>query len=368
MISISHALCFCHALQFERAKQKKQEQQQQAANRPQRKAALLAALQAQLAAAADAQLLAKVHALTAAAAEAAGISAATAAQQENIQPEGTELDSAAAAAADANGQCSDDQHAGHVSGFVNAQQQAALDASTTAAAAVQLLREDHTQQQQQQQQQQGEEAGEALSSHLPYQPEHYPHQQQQQHLQDALQEQGVSSRDTAHAAPAAGEADGAWTKAADDAAWAEPLATAHSAALSDLPISRESSAVSAAADDHDHHQQQQREWVPWAEFVEVREKLRSKLDRGKVQFEELKGLHRKGKADARGLREEVSCVACRFVLFLSYICARDNAHRTTLLVCLVMSACCPAIEINVTRQLEQCQRQAATPGSCAARV
>jgi hypothetical protein len=269
-----------------------------------------------------------VHALTAAAAEAAGISAATAAQQENVQPEGADLDSttaaAAAAAADANGQCSDDQHAGleAVSGFVDAQQQAALDASTTAAAAVQLLREDTTQQQQQQQQQ-GEEAGEASSSHLPYQLEHYPHQQQQrqqgglpteqqqqqqQHLQDALQEQqGVSSLDTAHAAAAAGGADGAWTEAADDAAWAEPLATAHSAALSDLPISRESSAVSAAADDHDHHhQQQQREWVPWAEFVEVREKLRSKLDRGKAQFDELKGLHRKGKAEARALKEEVS--------------------------------------------------------------
>jgi hypothetical protein len=41
--------------------------------------------------------------------------------------------------------------------------------------------------------------------------------------------------------------------------------------------------------------QQQREWVPWGEFVEVREKLRSKLERGKAHFDELKGLHGRAK-------------------------------------------------------------------------
>jgi hypothetical protein len=275
--------------------------------------------------------LAKLHALTAAAAEAAGLSAATAAQQENVQPE-PESSAAATAAADANGQCSDDQHVGleAVSGFVDAQQQAALDASTTAAAAVQLLREDSTQQQQQQ----GEEADEASSSHPPYQPDYSPHQQEQQQQQAGLseqqqqylqeQEEVVSSPGTAHAAAAAG---GAWAEApADDAHWAEPLVATRSATLSDLPISGESSAISAAADDlpHQQQQQQQREWVPWGEFVEVREKLRSKLERGKAQFDELKGLHRKGKAEARGLREQVSqhSHSLHVVLRLCCICAK----------------------------------------------
>lgn len=284
------ALLGAAAPQYEKAKQKKQLEQQLIASRPQRRVAMLTALEAELGEAAEVQatpgLQQRLAAAVAAAAAAAGISDAAAAQQEEYRQQQENVEPAAAT--DANGHADQQQHDTRL-GFVDAQQQAVMDDGTTAAAAVQLLRPDHQQQQEPQQQ----------DAHKDHPAELQPDLHHQQQLDHHTQQPGHQQQESADAAAAA---EAHWGEPDQQLPGGFPASRVASEELSRL--GSDVSHGSQLTDDYAHQQlhQEQPEWVPWAAYA----KLQAKLERAKVQFFEMKAAHQKGRDTNKELKAQLA--------------------------------------------------------------